>query len=226
MPELQIVTAVDPAWAEMGTAAQQAALGEPVRRLHQAVLTHFLDEGRPPHGSWLDDEARSHGLDPVAAFAELAAADLVLLDDARRARVAYPFSGAPTPHRVHLAGGPTVWAMCALDALGIPQMTGRDAGIESIDPHDGGPVHVDVRGGQWRWDPPETTMIYAYAVEGGQSAQCACPHVNFVTSRDHAQAYLADRPGLIAGLFTQEDAVALAGSAFGSLLPDRGSTTG
>jgi hypothetical protein len=38
--------------------------------------------------------------------------------------VGYPFSRTPTRHRVQLAGTPPVWAMCAIDALGIPQMTG------------------------------------------------------------------------------------------------------
>ena len=28
----------------------------------------------------------------------------------------------PSMHRVQLAGGPAVWAMCAIDLLGIPQM--------------------------------------------------------------------------------------------------------
>lgn len=48
--------------------------------------------------------------------------------------VAYPFSRRPSGHLVQLDRGPAVWAMCAIDALGIPVMTGRDAAIVSADP--------------------------------------------------------------------------------------------
>src|SRR5262249_58871257 len=40
--------------------------------------------------------------------------------------VAYPFSGMPTRQQVELDGFPAVYAMCAIDALGIPAMAGRD----------------------------------------------------------------------------------------------------
>jgi hypothetical protein len=38
--------------------------------------------------------------------------------------IAYPFSRQPTGHIVRLTGHPPVAAMCAIDALGIPLMTG------------------------------------------------------------------------------------------------------
>src|SRR5258706_507532 len=73
----------------------------------------------------------------AATLADLAGHDLIQRDVATgRIRAAYPFSGVPTPHRVTLsrkaAGSPheradqhkraeqQVFAMCALDALGIP----------------------------------------------------------------------------------------------------------
>ncbi|MGH3546890.1 MAG: organomercurial lyase [Pseudonocardiaceae bacterium] len=34
--------------------------------------------------------------------------------------MAYPFSAAPTRHRVRLATGVDTYAMCVIDALGIP----------------------------------------------------------------------------------------------------------
>jgi hypothetical protein len=69
------------------------------------------------------DLAADLGLDPNQALGALAAADLVHSDPASGTiGVAYPFSGRPTSHQVELAGGPTVSAMCALDALGIPQI--------------------------------------------------------------------------------------------------------
>lgn len=51
----------------------------------------------------------------------------------------------PTAHRVELDGLPAVWAMCAIDALGLPAMAGRDGRITSADPADGTPIEVTVR---------------------------------------------------------------------------------
>lgn len=46
----------------------------------------------------------------------------------------------PTSHAVAIVGGPTAWAMCAVDALGIVAMLGRDVTIASTDPYSGEPV--------------------------------------------------------------------------------------
>ena len=219
MTELEIRTSFNPAWQAQGPAAAQAALPDGLRRLHRAVLGHFLETGGPPDRSWLDDTATRLGIDPDPARAALAAADLVHVDSGR-VRVAYPFSGVPTGHRVRLAGGPEVWAMCAIDALGIPQMTGRDATITAADPHAGDPVRVDLAGPSWQWSPPSAVVLWAYAQErpGEHAALCSCPHVNFVTSPDHAGAYLAGHPGLTGHLIGQRAAVELGRALFGPLL--------
>ena len=39
--------------------------------------------------------------------------------------------------------------MCAIDALGLPAMAGRDGRITSADPADGTPIEVTVRDGIW-----------------------------------------------------------------------------
>lgn len=45
-------------------------------------------------------------------------------------RMAHPFSGIPTPFRVH-TNGHTYWANCAWDALGIPAMLRTRATVEA-----------------------------------------------------------------------------------------------
>jgi alkylmercury lyase len=218
MPELEIVTACDPEWAAVGTSAQQAVLPGRLRRLHQEILVYFLDHGDPPGPSWLHAQAGRLGLDPPAAQADLAAADLVHLDQAGQVAVAYPFSGVPTGHRVQLAGAPGVWAMCAIDALGIPQMTGRDGTLTAADPHSSEPVRVEVTDRTWRWNPPATTVLMAQAGTCDSSALCSCPHVNFFAHADNARSYVERHPDLTGQLLDQPTAVELAGMVFGALL--------
>jgi alkylmercury lyase len=219
MAELKIRTSYDPAWQAQGSAARQAGLADGLRRLHQAILGYFLEAGGPPGRSWLDDTAARLGLDPAGARAGLAAADLMHVNgDSGRVQVAYPFSGVPSGHRVRLSGGREVWAMCAVDALGIPQMTGCDATITAADPHAGDPVRVSSRGGTWHWSPPSALVLWAYPSAGEHAALCSCPHVSFVTSPGHAQAYLASHPELTGHLIGQPAAVELARALFGPLL--------
>src|SRR5215471_12467801 len=93
-------------------AGRQQRLPGPLRGLHRAVLRRFLATGAPPTARWLRQAAADAGL----------AADAVHVVNGLVA-VAYPFSGTPTRYCVELDGLPAVYAMCAIDALGLPAMT-------------------------------------------------------------------------------------------------------
>jgi hypothetical protein len=67
-------------------------------------------------------------------LAELAASDVIAFDDGGRIRAAYPFSPVPTLIRVRWPGGPTVHAMCAIDALGLSAMLDRRSSSAQMNP--------------------------------------------------------------------------------------------
>ncbi len=85
-----------------------------------AIYHHFAETGRRPSP---DDIASSVDADVdqvLDAYRNLRAERvLVLEDDGASIRMAPPFSGIPTQHRVE-AGGVEYYANCAWDALGIP----------------------------------------------------------------------------------------------------------
>src|SRR5215468_10481528 len=156
-------------------AGRQQRLPGPLRELHRAVLRRFLATGTPPTARWLRQAAADavHVVNGVVA-------------------VAYPFSGTPTPHQVELDGLPAVYAMCAIDALGLPAMTGRDGQITSADPHDGTAIAVTARGGTWSWTP--ATAVVAAGRATGCGTECGsyevmCPHTVFHASAESARAY-------------------------------------
>ncbi len=213
----RVEAAFDPAWPAASTGARQAALPVEMRRLHQAVLRHFVDTGSPPSADWVRARATDLRLDPGVASARLTAADLVHLD-AGMVSIAYPFSGVPRGHEVALADGPSVSAMCAIDALGIPQMTGRDATITAVDPATGEPVRVEARGRHWHWSPQSTVVLVARTRASGPSAVCTCGHVNFYTRPEQAETYFDEREDLTGQILDQPAAVELAGMVFGELL--------
>lgn len=122
---------------------------------------------------------------------------------------------------MELDGFPAVYAMCAIDALGIPAMTGQDGRIAAADPRDGTPVVVSVRDGRWRWTPAGAVVVLARTADCGTdcaSWEVMCPHTTFHASRDSAQAYLAARPGIDGTILDQRAAVESGRRTFGPLL--------
>jgi hypothetical protein len=204
-----------------GVKGRQAALPGPLRAFHRRLLGAFLTEAGPPATAVV---ARLAGeLEPRAALAALAAADVVHTDPATgMVSVAYPFSGRFTLHRVALAGGPTVQAMCALDALGIPQMTRRDGRISSTDPTSGQPITVEVHSGAWRWQPATTVVLAATTTAAGERcravADCCCPYINFPADPRDADVYRRTHLGMAGELLDQAEAVEAARRVFGGLL--------
>lgn len=199
--------------------ARQAAMPGPLRGLHRAVLRRFLETGAPPTERWARQAAADHNLD-ARALDELDAADAVHVVNGVVA-VAYPFSGTPTPHRVRLDGLPAVYAMCAIDALGLPAMAGRDGRITSADPADGTPIEVIVHDGAWSWAPAGTVVVAGRSAAcgtGGGSSEVMCPHTVFHVSGRSARAWLASHGGLDAEILDQEAAVEYGRLNFGTLL--------
>jgi hypothetical protein len=203
----------------VGSASRQAALSAPLRDLHRAVLRRFLHTGTAPALTWVRQAAAGLGL-ADSATADLEAADLVHFAGGM-VTVAYPFSGRPTRQQVELDGFPAVYAMCAIDALGIPAMAGRDGRIVATDSRDGAPVVVSVRGGRWRWTPAEAVVVFARTADCGTDCEVwemVCPNTTFHASRDSAQDWLAARPGLDGQILGQRAAVDRGRRNFGPLL--------
>ena len=139
----------------------------------------------------------------------------------------YPFSGVPTPHRVTVAGGRPVSAMCAIDALGIPFMLGSDAVIESVEPTSDTPIRVEIRDGHARWQPASAAVLTASIddVQGPKAQRC-CPTMNFFATAAAAEAYRAAHPEVAGRVLTQDEAVEHGRRYFGGLLAPEGPTCG
>jgi Alkylmercury lyase len=90
-----------------------------LRAVHQAVLRSFVHNGAAPDLPGLARHAAPFEVSQV--LAELADGDFLGLDRGGQVTAAYPFSALPTRHRVRMAGQATVFAMCAIDALGFPR---------------------------------------------------------------------------------------------------------
>jgi Alkylmercury lyase len=114
------------------TSSRLAQVSPAARTVHRTILRAFAATGHAPGPAALADAPAGQMLDDL--LAELHDRDVIRLDERGGIRVAYPFSGIPTAHTVAIGGGPSVYAMCAIDALGIAEMVGRNTTITSTDP--------------------------------------------------------------------------------------------
>lgn len=183
-------------------------LGEVERAAHQRILRSFAGTGQPPDDVPADVLRALHDMDAirVTSYGEIA--------------VAYPFSAIPTRHRVRIGDRVDVYAMCAIDALGIAPMLGQDTVIESVDITTGRPVSLVTRAGSTSWEPTEAVVFVGADSGGGPSADCCCDYLNFFTDGTAARAWIAAHPDVPGQILDQPDAEVLANRLFAHLLAD------
>ncbi|MFL4907520.1 organomercurial lyase [Streptomyces sp. MMS24-I2-30] len=189
-----------------------------LRVVHQAVLRHFATTGQAPRTAALEPVAVRAGRTADEVLATLAREDFLTLDEDGQIRAAYPFSAAPTAHRVTLTGGTQVWSMCAIDALGIPEMLATDAVISSFDPVTGEPVTVTSRNGRMVWEPPSAVVFVGRRSCGGPAAAVCCDALNFFTSADSAHSWIKQHPDVRGKVVGQARAEQIGRQTFGPLL--------
>lgn len=189
------------------------------RAVHQLVLRHFATTGQPPTTTDLAAVVAAGseraGDEVLAALHDL---DAIRLGADGRIEVAYPFSAHPTRHRVHIATGTDVYAMCAIDALGIAPMLNADTRIDSTDHTTGQPVRITTTAGHTRWEPAGAVVFLAAGAGRGPSADSCCDYLNFFTDAATANAWTTAHPHIPGQVLHQEQAETLATQLFGALL--------
>ncbi len=169
-------------------------------RVRVALLQLYAEEGRAPDMRALAEHA---GLSVAAVrplLKELQRHDLVVLDGERIVG-AYPFTDEGRGHRVNLEGR-VLNAMCAVDALGIGAMIGRDTIITSACRHCGEAIRIATRdrGRALTGVEPESAMMWqSVRYESACAANSLCAATVFFCSDDHLSAWRrersADEPG-------------------------------
>lgn len=201
------------AWRARATPADPAE-----RAVHQAILHSFAATGAAPEPTTLELVAAPFETSAGAVLRRLHERDVIRLGPDGRIRVAYPFSSVPAGHRVHLAGGTTVEAMCVIDALGIPAMLGTDAVITTTAPTGGHPITVTVMAGQATWSPTTAVVFLSAQAGDGPSADNCCGYLNAFPNYDAGQAWATTHTNVPGDLIDGSQAEELGRRIFGDLL--------
>jgi len=199
-------------------AARRRRLSKPELELYFWILRRFRTQGRPSDAE-IGEAAKRHGLDAEHALERLAREDLVHRDRDSQIAVAYPFSGRPTAHRVRFPGGHEVFAMCAIDALGIAPMFREPIEVSSQDPLSGDEIRSRVEpDGDADWWPPSAVVVAGVLDRQGDSCACCCPVLNFFASTENAERWLAEHPEVRGDVITMQEAIVAGRAVFGDVL--------
>jgi hypothetical protein len=197
----------------------RAKLGREEDDTRKAILKAFAEEGRAPH---VQEVARALGLplEPVLEVCRtLARHDLIVWKDGEGQILSvYPFSGLPTAHRVLMEGHKTLYAVCAIDALGIPFMLGQGGSIRSACFFCQVPVRVDIHEGLLQGVQPSTTVVWSSERDGCCVAEVRCPLINFFCDEEHLHKWLATSPDEQGTTLSLMEALDVGKAAFGQLL--------
>jgi alkylmercury lyase-like protein len=110
-----------------------------------AVYRHFAETGRRPDVSEVAGRTGLAAADVLAAYRSLRAQRMLLLEaDGANIRMAPPFSGVSTQHRVEVEGV-GFFANCAWDALGVLAALRRAGRVHSRCEQSGEPLDLAVR---------------------------------------------------------------------------------
>jgi hypothetical protein len=198
--------------------ARRARLDDSERELYFWILRRFARSGRPSREELFEEAERLVG-DADRLLASLAREDLVHLGSDGEIAVAYPFSGRPTAHRVRFRTGHEVHAMCAVDALGIAPMFDEPIEVLSRDPVTADEIRVRLApGGEGAWQP-ESAIVIAGALDRSQDGCFSCcPVLNFFTSTESAERWLARHPEARGRVISMQTAIHAGRVVFGDVL--------
>ena len=190
------------------------------QRIYRLILQTFAQTGHPPSAETIAGTLNLPDVRDV--LGELAAleAEGRLYRDPQSGVIlaAYPFSAMPTPHRVVLGEDRQVYAMCAVDALGMPFLLGTDAEIRSSCAHCEASVAIHIVAGQVTTATEGLVIVYTAPHSDCCAATAQCPYINFFCSPGHAQAWQARHPELAMKILSLPEALERGKAVFGSLL--------
>ena len=196
---------------------RHARLTDSERELYFWILRRFAERGRPS-GAETREAAEGFGLDAKSALATLAKQDLVHTEREGEITVGYPFSGRTTDHVVRFEDGHEVYAMCAIDALGIAPMFDETIEIASQDPRTGERIEIELTPagtGSWR---PNGSVVVCGASGSGESCCSCCPVLSFFASRENGERWLAGRPDVRGYVMSMAEAIEAGRAVFGDVL--------
>ena len=189
-------------------------------RVRRAILEHYALSGRAPSLARLA-EVTAFAPEKVRGIVHgLRERDLVVMEGEAIVG-AYPLTNRRTEHTVHV-GEHAVHAMCAIDALGVGKMVGRDVEIDSSCRASGAPIRVATGGNGTVVESisPATAVVWSGIRDTeGCAADTLCTIMAFFASDDALETWRkVEHPDTPGHRLTVEEGMQVGAALFGPML--------
>lgn len=187
------------------------------------ILNNIASEGKPPSLLQIKKKTGVTSIEAVKSILDkLESRNLIYRKPGNKIVAAYPLSVEPTPHRVRLADGRWVYAMCAVDAFGVSFLFKQDITVFSRCHGCQRIIEVKVERGQIAASSPDSVLVWYTRGRGDRlggsfnthaystqemvcciPAEDQCPSINFFCSYDHFEEWSCNSttyPGQILSL--------------------------
>lgn len=128
------------------------------KELRSALLNRIITTQGAVHPSEITSRENGLGINISSALKGLESKGLAAVRDDGSVTGIYPFSALPTNHRVTLENGNSVFAMCAIDSLGIAYELKQNVTITSSCSHCKSHITTEINSGKVSRIEPESAM--------------------------------------------------------------------
>jgi hypothetical protein len=173
-------------------------LGAEETKVLCSIFRFILDCGKSPTLEQLRLSLGKSDKEIICALDELEKKDLLVRKKATQEMACvYPVSLKPTGHRVFLENGTRLFAMCAVDALGMPIMFNSNARVISRCEECGSDMVFEIKNEEIAFMSHQDAVICSAKRQVYPAAEACCPFINFFCSREHAGEWVAKNSRLV-----------------------------
>lgn len=140
---------------------------------------------------------KSHG-NIIRILNELEKKDILLRKRGTQEIVSiYPLSLKPTEHQILLENGKRLFAMCAVDALGMPIMFNRNIKVVSRCEKCKQEITIEIKNEEITGFSHPNIMIWSPGRQIAPAAENCCPSVDFFCCKKHLEEWIKENPNLM-----------------------------
>lgn len=129
------------------------------RILRTSLMEYVLEHKKPCKLEEIDQNINIAKTDLDEVMEGLLDKKAIVVDDEKKVNFIYPVSAFPTQHRVTLKDGRCLYAMCAIDAMGVAFTFQQDITIESQCSECGEKISLEIASGKIVKVLPEDTHV-------------------------------------------------------------------
>jgi len=161
------------------------------------IFQTILKFGRTPTTTEMKLALKKSDGNIIRTLNELEKKDILLREKGTQEIVSiYPLSLKPTEHQILLENGKRLFAICAVDALGMPIMFDRDIKIVSQCEKCKQKITIEIKNGKIEWVSHPNIMIWSPDHQIAPAAEVCCPSVNFFCCKEHLEEWTKENPDL------------------------------